>query len=99
RPPSSSFFPYTTLFRSDEMIVRDFNAFFSVSTLVCMHQQTMCCTRVGRRSPAEQAGNVAQFTVLRDARVWPEGGRTRLCLPPVRSEEHTSELPSLTNIV
>src|SRR5437016_10240696 len=52
RPPRSTLFPYTTLFRSD-------------------------CGAHGRPSPA-----------------W----RRRLCTA-VRSEEHTSELQSLTNLV
>src|SRR2546427_7087118 len=62
RPPRSTLFPYTTLFRSYR-------------------------ARAMRRSPRVQR-RIAVFT---------SGGGARF--PPTRSEEHTSELQSQSNLV
>src|SRR2546430_2915319 len=72
RPPRSTLFPYTTLFRS-------------------RHQQGH--QGAGRRTPA-----------LLGASKNPHASRTRQPRPPVapltsRSEEHTSELQSQSNLV
>src|SRR5258706_11131805 len=64
RPPRSTLFPYTTLFRSD---------YLSGTT---MHQWTCCVGYFVRVSVKHQ-----------------------VLMPPSRSEEHTSELQSLTNLV
>src|SRR5437016_10631895 len=67
RPPRSTLFPYTTLFRS---------------TLPRRSRTTARATRpCGQRTRRPPAS----------------GGRRVLC--PHRSEEHTSELQSLTNLV
>src|SRR5437016_6839386 len=63
RPPRSTLFPYTTLFRSALLIVRDL--------LVGPRRQDVA------RDPGQTCGE----------------------LPVARSEEHTSELQSLTNLV
>src|SRR5438046_6914229 len=71
RPPRSTLFPYTTLFRSSSSRVRAWRV-----------------VRVCRRA-------FSIPTAIRDAiRV-----RSRLCSSVKRSEEHTSELQSLTNLV
>src|SRR5258706_7853399 len=61
RPPRSTLFPYTTLFRSDE------------------------------------AGRVAEPSHVREMRS--ERAQVWRWAEPLRSEEHTSELQSLTNLV
>src|SRR5437016_10716973 len=73
RPPRSTLFPYTTLFRSPR------NATGDTTSL-----------RSRPRSPSTQAGGCA----APGDRANPASGRPRL-----RSEEHTSELQSLTNLV
>src|SRR5688572_32208917 len=73
RPPRSTLFPYTTLFRSHEMDVR------------------------------EAHRGVAEIDLDRDLRLGPPGaGRVqprRGQERPARSEEHTSELQSQSNLV
>src|SRR5688572_30854915 len=61
RPPSSTLFPYTTLFRS---------------------------------APRDRRGLVSPDREHRDRR-----GSGKAGLPPTRSEEHTSELQSQSNLV
>src|SRR2546427_5474529 len=78
RPPRSTLFPYTTLFRSDEHAIGCF------------------------RNPASAARALAAGRAVADARAeWTRrpraaGHRPR---PRVRSEEHTSELQSQSNLV
>src|SRR5262249_60877187 len=83
RPPSSTLFPYTTLFRSS---------------------RAWC--RTGRRRWSRTLPGSGRF--LRPASSWRRARRRRdsRCpfrrrqgLGPTRSEEHTSELQSLTNLV
>src|SRR2546430_8808646 len=74
RPPRSTLFPYTTLFRSG-------------------HQLLLLRTALGRRS----AEGVAELVAL-------VGGKLRQLplkdrLDSLRSEEHTSELQSQSNLV
>src|SRR5438046_7901009 len=77
RPPLSTLFPYTTLFRSKEQLQRGFRL------------------RVGRRLDVGGA----------DRRGWMDRNdrnsvhHTQLHAFHGRSEEHTSELQSLTNLV
>src|SRR5437016_9287887 len=66
RPPRSTLFPYTTLFRS----------------------------RCARRGPNRPRGSGGDRTVSLPVRA-----STLLSPPDPRSEEHTSELQSLTNLV
>src|SRR2546427_2995048 len=78
RPPRSTLFPYTTLFRST----------------ACRPEKAYACTR---RSPARL---VASYGVGRAAKprtgAGRDGGRVRMV---DRSEEHTSELQSQSNLV
>src|SRR5256886_4180811 len=81
RPPRSTLFPYTTLFRSVDGLV--------VETL----QKTIQCREVGHTHKTQ---HLAQFAMLAQ----PHLGFTK---GPVfvthRSEEHTSELQSQSNLV
>src|SRR5258706_4825850 len=72
RPPRSTLFPYTTLFRS-RLIVS------------------------ARPRRQELRRCVAGFGVVEDR--WPRGGDRHRRSNRGRSEEHTSELQSLTNLV
>src|SRR5690606_41337965 len=86
-PPSSTLFPYTTLFRSDcvgnqrfaecRRVLTERGVFVSVTTSVS-----------GALRGA--AGNL--FRAQRDAQVF-------VAIPSARSEEHTSELQSRENLV
>src|SRR5437016_9147562 len=71
RPPRSTLFPYTTLFRSRRFAAAE--------------------RHLRRREHVEQA---------HAARLLPDApARTATACRPERSEEHTSELQSLTNLV
>src|SRR5258706_5876072 len=80
RPPRSTLFPYTTLFRSGD------------ADLSILQRR-----RAARRGGAEQ-GHAGRDRRRRDRAADPAcaGGVGR---PIARSEEHTSELQSLTNLV
>src|SRR3712207_8775693 len=84
RPPRSTLFPYTTLFRSQEAM----RAYASTDD---------CLMQFLRRQlddpEAEPCGRCANC----EARVLGEGGSTMLTVP--RSEEHTSELQSRQYLV
>src|SRR2546430_11873808 len=86
RPPRSTLFPYTTLFRSAAVLVR-------------ARADRPCERRGGgRRAGAGDADRAAQVPPrLRDQlhRLRPAGPAAR----PLRSEEHTSELQSQSNLV
>src|SRR2546421_7823858 len=71
RPPRSTLFPYTTLFRSLRAIVR---------------------ARVRQREGSARQG-------VRHRRHQGRGGQEELSLPERRSEEHTSELQSRSDLV
>src|SRR2546427_4665660 len=87
RPPRSTLFPYTTLFRSEterppEESARQIPAGSRLS------QEPKACWRCGSadRTAPEQ--------------IWQAPGlREFKCLPDLRSEEHTSELQSQSNLV
>src|SRR2546427_2270983 len=73
RPPRSTLFPYTTLFRSDRS--RSWSPYSEVSA---------DCSQLMRRSPSRA------------------GSQPKIGFPPKpcpRSEEHTSELQSQSNLV
>src|SRR2546430_7195785 len=77
RPPRSTLFPYTTLFRS-----------WSVGTRL---------RPGGAAAPVTYAGTLAPARA--GAHEGPAGAREREPEPDERSEEHTSELQSQSNIV
>src|SRR5256885_16557231 len=96
RPPRSTLFPYTTLFRSERShpgrcrvrpaaIVVDHGCTAGVTidhhaTSPC--RQTPAVTRAARRQPRSASNHLSQ-----------------VASPEVRSEEHTSELQSPCNLV
>src|SRR5256885_13166138 len=84
RPPRSTLFPYTTLFRSSRSIPRRQSArvHSTWTSRISPYLEGFCLTR---HCPRE--GLVYQMDVL---------GTTRNC---TRSEEHTSELQSPCNLV
>src|SRR5688572_32763699 len=76
RPPRSTLFPYTTLFRS---------------------KLSECRPRPHSRQRPRRSGGTAMLPISRlttDA-----GNVSRCCALPLRSEEHTSELQSQSNLV
>src|SRR2546430_13477641 len=80
RPPRSTLFPYTTLFRSSsEVIVRDGRLVFAKKNLKITYAELLA------------RNNLPSLTVDGNYDPSPEG--------PKRSEEHTSELQSQSNIV
>src|SRR2546430_9091464 len=95
RPPRSTLFPYTTLFRSD-VVQHEPGGRMAAGTesepRIEMHVRRCACRRFEPRGPDPQAP-------------CPERGELRLGAPhPVlvakrRSEEHTSELQSQSNLV
>src|SRR2546422_4204584 len=88
RPPRSTLFPYTTLFRSVEDLIR-----LVVGEGVELPQQAVTQDLVhGRVSRL-----IMSSTGLPRNRVRPV--RTRFLGNPVRSEEHTSELQSRLHLV
>src|SRR5205814_10221098 len=88
RPPRSTLFPYTTLFRS-ERLGED-------ASRRCLPRAPGTAEQVGvgdaslTRCVAERLADMVLATQLRE----PLGP-----VPPVRSEEHTSELQSLRHLV
>src|SRR5438046_8096396 len=84
-PPSTTLFPYTTLFRSDGRTVRleIVEHAPSIGVLALKDDGTALLVRQYRHSAGE---------TLR-------GFPWRLAQVQARSEEHTSELQSLTNLV
>src|SRR2546430_8003272 len=78
RPPRSTLFPYTTLFRSPLCIANTFDAFLNKSRKTCPLYIFSTCNRAA-----------PQFSSYEDVE-W--AGLSR-------SEEHTSELQSQSNLV
>src|SRR5256886_8791947 len=82
RPPRSTLFPYTTLFRSNRRIGKDWRF---------------------RKRPS--VAPTCQRIATKQLRALRRPGDTRACgrivstLAPKRSEEHTSELQSQSNLV
>src|SRR5437016_10975524 len=75
RPPRSTLFPYTTLFRSDQALVIEANAVSGLAVgPVCK--------------------NLVRIFLLSE-----RAKKDPPVAEPSRSEEHTSELQSLTNLV
>src|SRR5256885_10449153 len=91
RPPSSTLFPYTTLFRS------------SIAARPSASGPTSFSWS-GRAATGSSRENPAGIDQRRGRRGGALGEKSRRCLPPhgtsvVRSEEHTSELQSPCNLV
>src|SRR5690349_23207877 len=85
RPPRSTLFPYTTLFRSSR---RDFSATDSSGA-----QYSMACKQGKAATKRSCCSRPSAAVRASDRRVWSGGSR------PERSEEHTSELQSRRDLV
>src|SRR2546427_7272196 len=81
RPPRSTLFPYTTLFRSRRKILQRRPGRRAVPAVALRHATALCL------GPAGPAGGAARRA----------GGGPGA--DPCRSEEHTSELQSQSNLV
>src|SRR3712207_7028501 len=90
RPPRSTLFPYTTLFRSSEL------AHLRAGYLQLMQKTPMPCEPITRRTAlkAALAGAAASHPVTLFAEAGSGSGDG-----PLRSEEHTSELQSRQYLV
>src|SRR5437016_10412009 len=88
RPPRSTLFPYTTLFRSSFLVDINAQALAGGQIHVC------------RGDNAEPGQHIAAPVDYKLATIAGRNWRARPYLAAVpRSEEHTSELQSLTNLV
>src|SRR2546427_3716362 len=81
RPPRSTLFPYTTLFRSETELILDGIGFQKLLPLGHLKQQT----------GGHEIGQKAWITHL--------GQHAHQLVGRLRSEEHTSELQSQSNLV
>src|SRR5256885_15893145 len=96
RPPRSTLFPYTTLFRSDRVgpcleVVRDHRVLGAAQLFRPVHDQSLAADALDARAHlGEQPAQVLDVGLARGV----EDLRTAL-----RSEEHTSELQSPCNLV
>src|SRR5258706_3209022 len=81
RPPRSTLFPYTTLFRSPEILKQ----YYFGADIISDWKMGSSIIYKGewQGKPYEDKGTILAFTFINNG----------------RSEEHTSELQSLTNIV
>src|SRR2546427_5304145 len=84
RPPRSTLFPYTTLFRSDRVRLAAWTSVGSAESA-----PAPCAERIAAAAPRSRAES-------HQPRAWP---RPRARAPTRRSEEHTSELQSQSNLV
>src|SRR5437016_8087719 len=92
RPPRSTLFPYTTLFRSTVRVI---------TTCKLADMGVLCGPEESRRID-EIATNYDGLIVLADEPNVVLSSvliRAKAVRHPIRSEEHTSELQSLTNLV
>src|SRR2546430_4929458 len=94
RPPRSTLFPYTTLFRSDLISTVTCTLRWSVRYTDSGSASPTLCDTVSRR-PAISTGTVS--TVVRPSIV--ERGPLTCTVAGSRSEEHTSELQSQSKLV
>src|SRR2546430_1630145 len=84
RPPRSTLFPYTTLFRSSVTVTSSTSRFASSERRAANPNPTTSSAR--SRTPTSVSGSVTE--ILRRSRT-----------VSARSEEHTSELQSQSNLV
>src|SRR2546430_3440733 len=91
RPPRSTLFPYTTLFRSAEGILTTRGGMTSHAAVVARGMGKPCVSGAGslRVDYAAQAMSAAGSTFKKGDVITIDG----------RSEEHTSELQSQSNLV
>src|SRR5439155_20263633 len=98
-PPTSSLFPYTTLFRSNEVIYSPAN-FPDDGLLSEIREPWVSFTII---TPVKYLGNIMPLLYEHEAELGESENfgedRTRLFLKMPRSEEHTSELQSRGHLV
>src|SRR2546430_4553209 len=87
RPPRSTLFPYTTLFRSRKLRLVELRR---QPALRHRHAHAVAAALAQRPGRGLDAGGVAVFGMT---------GAAAAELPERRSEEHTSELQSQSNLV
>src|SRR3989441_6048654 len=88
RPPRSTLFPYTTLFRSRATDVREIAHQIPASPKAADHQ----AARGMRRADSDELATIGQ-------KVYPAPPSAPSRMISKRSEEHTSELQSLAYLV
>src|SRR5688572_31520321 len=81
RPPTSTLFPYTTLFRSFAVLRLAFGVFYET------------------RSPSRERERAAEVQKQKRAEEAAAEADRLAAMSPGRSEEHTSELQSQSNLV
>src|SRR2546426_7972029 len=87
RPPRSTLFPYTTLFRSLRISDDDWNAVLDTN----LKGAFLMTKRVARGMIKRRHGRIVNITSV--VGLWGNAGQAN------RSEEHTSELQSPCNLV
>src|SRR2546430_10123910 len=89
RPPRSTLFPYTTLFRSSKGRRPSFIGAAPPNVAIPLYEKFVALLREksGGKIPVE----TGEFGAMMDVELVNDG--------PVRSEEHTSELQSQSNLV
>src|SRR5262249_61054478 len=95
-PPTSPLSPYTTLFRSGPKMVLDVPATLERLETLCVPLLGYGCDECPAFYTA-RGGLVGTVHAGRDE--LPAAGRAGRRAAPGRSEEHTSELQSLTNLL
>src|SRR2546426_6784414 len=97
RPPRSTLFPYTTLFRSHDALARLHTVLAANSRGQRAHEPVGVAAQP--RRPAVMKGQ-REALVLEHQSVMPRDRNRELAARPIeRSEEHTSELQSPCNLV
>src|SRR5688572_32112049 len=95
RPPSSTLFPYTTLFRSDQL-AEDFGGIgvLNVVSPGLLHRDWMACQRARWTDGTPRRSHAAKLL----SELAPGAGLVTV-IDGSRSEEHTAELQSQSNHV
>src|SRR5258706_15307245 len=96
RPPRSTLFPYTTLFRSAKFLFADDSALIRVDMSEYMEKFSVS-RLIG--APPGYVGYEDSGTLTKAVRRKPYSVILLDEIEKARSEEHTSELQSLTNLV
>src|SRR3712207_9189199 len=96
RPPRSTLFPYTTLFRSRQTVDRRLAGFYAelVNRIAFLVEALHNAHRALIKRRAEKSGHARIAQILRAKRQ-----RRKTTVRLLRSEEHTSELQSRQYLV
>src|SRR2546430_13597943 len=97
RPPRSTLFPYTTLFRSDPGVA---HVSVTLSVVIESSRVTTIVPLTAITSPGRAARSAARSSVSSVTMIVGFAGHGDAgCVTAKRSEEHTSELQSQSNLV